>query len=164
MSNSSVPRHVSAPPRPLRDEELATLLAAADVLIPEALGRPAATEAPGYERWLDRALAARSDVFDRVLALIDRLSELDDGALEAALRRLSDEEPTEFHALSSVIAGAYLLVPAVRRAINYPGQERRPARFDEAAEEIMSGILDPVLERGPIYMDPDDAGRGGELG
>jgi hypothetical protein len=154
MSNPSVPPYHSAPPRSLTDDERRTLLAVAEVLIPDVPGRPAASDAPDYLSWLDRALAARSDAFEEIMELIGRLRYVEPEGLSAELRTISDAEPVGFQALSSVLAGAYLMVPAVRRAIGYPGQEALPAAFDEAAEEIMSGILDPVIARGPIYVTP----------
>jgi 3-oxoadipate enol-lactonase len=33
------------------------------------------------------------------------------------------------------------------------GQVRSHPRFDEAAEEIMEGILDPVFEQGSVYRE-----------
>lgn len=156
MINVSVPRHDRGPPRPLRDDELATLLRAADVLIPEAPGLPAGGGAPDYAAWLDRALAARSDAFETIVRAVERLQRVDAPEMLDALRRMSTEEPDRFHALSAVLAGAYLMGPKVRAHIGYPGQERRPAAFDEAAEELMSGILGPVIERGPISIEPGD--------
>lgn len=158
MSNPSVPPHRTAPPRALTREERETLLAIADALIPKTPDRPAASSAPDYIRWLDRALAARSDAFDDVIALSGRVRGVDSAALFGRLRELNEAEPVAFQALSSVLAGAYLMVPAIRRAINYPGQEARPARFDEAAEQIMDGILEPVEARGPIYRDDQASG------
>jgi hypothetical protein len=70
------------------------------------------------------------------------------------LRALHADQPRQFQALSAVVAGAWLLVPAVRARIGYPGQRRDPARLEEAADQISDGILDPVLARGPIYT-PD---------
>ena len=55
-----------------------------------------------------------------------------------------------FQPLSAVVAGAWLPMPAVRER-RYPGQRRDPAPFDQAANEIGSGILDPVLARGTVY-------------
>jgi hypothetical protein len=46
---------------------------------------------------------------------------------------------------------AYLMIPEVRTAIGYPGQRRHHPQFDEAANQITDGILDPVVERGPVY-------------
>lgn len=147
----SVPDQRARPPRAPTDEELRGLLRVADVLIPRSGAMPAGSQAPGYETWLARALAARPDAFEAVLAAATRLGGLGDAELATELRRLCADEPLEFHPLSAVVAGAYLMVPEIRAAIGYPGQERKHPRFDEAAEEIMDGILDPVIERGSIY-------------
>ncbi|MDQ6815862.1 MAG: hypothetical protein M3018_00435 [Actinomycetota bacterium] len=160
MSNPSVPRYEPDPPRTLREEERTALLAIADILIPAARALPRASAVPDYVSWLHRALAARSDAFDDVIDTVARLQRIEPSALPAALSQLSETEPASFQALSAVLAGAYLMVPEVRRAINYPGQEARPAPFDEAAEQIMSGILDPVIERGPIYVETGELGTG----
>ena len=74
--------------------------------------------------------------------------------MDARLRELSRTDPDIFGKLSTVLAGAYLLVPEVKKAIGYPGQVRRYPPFDEAAEQILSGILDPVIARGPAFVAP----------
>ena len=56
------------------------------------------------------------------------------------------------HLVSSVVVGAYLLSPEVRRLINYSGRGRNPIPIDQAAEELSDGILDPVIDRGNIYV------------
>jgi hypothetical protein len=125
------------------------LLAIADTLIAPSAGVPAPSAAPDYERWLLRALAARRDVFDDVVNAAVALHAEDD--VGAAVRALAASDDARFGQLSTVVAGAYLMLPEVRRALGYPGQERKHAGFDEAAEEIMDGILDPVIERGPVF-------------
>jgi predicted aconitase with swiveling domain len=85
------------------------------------------------------------------MALVATLDGDAPGDVEPELRRLAETPGSGFEDLAGVIAGAYLLVPEVRRAAGYPGQAARPPRFDEAAEQIMDGILDPVIERGPIF-------------
>jgi hypothetical protein len=147
MSLSS-PAYVPRPPRPLTAAELATALRVAAVLVPGTAGMD------DYPALLDLALAARRDAFAGVVAELARLEGLDADALPAALRRACDAGDPVFGVLSSVIAGAYLLAPAVRERIGYPGQAARPPRFDLAAEQITDGILDPVIERGPIFRDP----------
>jgi hypothetical protein len=145
----SVPAYRDRAPRPISDSERTALVALADALIAPSEGFPAPSEAPDYPQWLDRALAARRDVFDDVV----------DGAVEVhatgdengALRELADADPARFGQLSTVLAGAYLMLPAVRLKLGYPGQGPSHPRFDEAAEEIMDGILDPVIERGPVF-------------
>jgi hypothetical protein len=147
MSLSSPP-YVPRPPRPLSAAERATALRVAAVLV------PGTTDVEDFPALLDLALAARRDAFAEVVAELARLEGLGADALPAELRRASDAGDAVFGVLSSVIAGAYLLAPAVRERIGYPGQAARPPRFDLAAEEITDGILDPVIERGAIFRDP----------
>ncbi len=138
-------------PRSLSERELRGLMRSADVLIPGSGVDSPASQTPGFEAALLRALAARIDAFELIVVEGDRLGPLTDKELAAELRRLAATEPATFQPLSTVLAGAYLLIPEVREAIGYPGQHREHAQFDEAANEIMDGILDPVIDRGPIY-------------
>ena len=131
------------------------MLRIADALIPDGPAGPRPSELAGYTDWLDRAIAARRDAFDDIVALAARLAACRDVELDTELRRLAEIPESGFDVLSSVLAGAYLLTPEVRRAVGYPGQAQRPAPFDEAAEQIMSGILDPVVARGPVYRPTD---------
>jgi hypothetical protein len=122
------------------------------MLIPNRGADPAPSATPEYPRHLDRALAARGDAFDAVVAAATTLGTLDAPELIGELRALHAARDATFQALSAIVCGAYLTVPEVRARIGYPGQEHRPAPFDLAAEEIMDGILDPVLERGAVYV------------
>jgi hypothetical protein len=155
----SVPDYVRTPPRELSDEERAALGAVADALIPPRgeFGPPSRVR--GFDRWLERALAARSDALEEVVAAALPFAALAPEERLGALARYSREDPAGFHLLSSVLAGAYLMIPEVRKAIGYPGQRKHPPQFDEAANQIMDGILDPVIERGPAYT---PAGTGTE--
>jgi hypothetical protein len=147
----SVPRRVTTPPKELSQAQRATLHRVADQLVPAADGNPSATQAPGFDGWLDRCIAARRDAIDLLLSTLDQLAGADD--LDRALRGLhADDAEGRFHLISSIVAGAYLAGDHIRRLIGYPGQFRQPARVDEAAEELADGILDPVLERGHIYI------------
>ncbi len=149
--NRSVPTHPKAPPRELTDSEHDALVRVADALIPRrgADAEPSAT--PDYLRHLDRALAARGDAFDAVVAAAVRLAARPADLIDE-LRTLHAAGDATFQALSAIVCGAYLTVPEVRARIGYPGQKHDPAPFDLAAEEIMDGILDPVLERGAFYV------------
>jgi hypothetical protein len=147
----SMPNAARRLPRDLTGFELRGLLRTADVLIPGTDSDPTASQAPGFESMLERALLARADAFELIAAEGARLEPLTDAELSAELRRLAAEEPETFQPLSTVLAGAYLLIPDVRAAVGYPGQHRKHPQFDEAANEIMDGILDPVIDRGSIY-------------
>jgi hypothetical protein len=43
----------------------------------------------------------------------------------------------------------------VRRLLDYPGQLGTPVLI-EYPEYVTEGLLDAVLERGPIYRNPED--------
>ena len=44
------------------------------------------------------------------------------------------------------------MTPQIMELIGYPGQHRDAAGLEDAANELDTGILDPVLERGYIYV------------
>jgi hypothetical protein len=146
----SVPQKFAAP-RQLTAAEVSTLRVIADVLIPASGDNPAATAEPDLDSWLRRAVDARADAFDAITAVLAQLDGAAPDVTDQALRKLHAEQPMTFQALTAVIAGAWLLTPTVRERIGYPGQRRDPARFEEAADQISDGILDPVIARGPIY-------------
>jgi hypothetical protein len=73
-------------------------------------------------------------------------------ALNTALRTLGKDDQDRFHPLSSVGVSSYFLVPEISELIGYPGHGRNPARDHEAFDQLSDGILDPVLECGPIYI------------
>jgi hypothetical protein len=148
----SVPVRRTRPARPLTDDEMTALLRVADALIPASGPNPKASDAEQYVSFLQLALAARADVFDGVLAAATKLTGVPDGELLGALRQMWSEDKSSFDPLSAVVAGAYFMTPQVMELIGYPGQHRDPAPLDLAANEIGSGIMDPVLERGSIYV------------
>ena len=112
-----------------------------------------ATHAPDYDQWLDRCIAARRDAIDLLLSTLDQLADADGTELDRALRQLhADDSEGRFHLISSIVAGAYLAGDHIRQLVGYPGQLRQPAKVDDAANELADGILDPVLERGHIYI------------
>ena len=149
----SVPRRVTTPPKDLSPAQRATLHRVADQLVPAAGDNPPATQAPGFDQWLDRCIAARRDAVDLLLTTLDRLGGAEGAGLDQALRQLhADDAEGRFHLISSIVAGAYLAGDHIRRLVGYPGQFRQPASFDDAANELADGILDPVLERGHIYI------------
>lgn len=131
-------------PTVLTDEQTQTLIRAADTLIHPAgpLTRP--SELASFRTWVDRAVAGRPDCAAELSRLLDRLACAD---LDPELPRLAEEEPSVFAMLSNIVAGAYVMHPEVLTAIGYPGQHRNPPRFDEAVEELASGILDAVITR-----------------
>ena len=148
----SVPVRDTRPPRPLSESELATLLRVADTLIPAAGPNPKASDAENYLKYLELALAARRDAFAAVTAALQSLAAVPVEDLRAALRDLWATDKGTFDPLSAIVAGAYFMTPQIMELIGYPGQHRDTAGLEDAANELDTGILDPVLERGYIYV------------
>lgn len=148
----SVPVRDTRPPRQLGDTELTTLLRIADTLIPAAGPNPKASEAENYLKYLNLALTARGDAFDAVIGALDALAAVSDGDLRAALRQMWSTDKATFDPLSAIVAGAYFMTPQIMELIGYPGQHRDTAGLEDAANELETGILDPVIERGYIYV------------
>ncbi|KPI23258.1 hypothetical protein ACGFZJ_09825 [Streptomyces sp. NPDC048253] len=141
----------------LTSAQSATLLALAGALIPAGEREPAADTvlADGY--WLGRGFAAEPRLEAVVAQICDRLRGQDPAT---ALRSLAEVDPTEFDALTTVVAGAYYMVPEVRVAIGYPGQIPRPAGLTEAVDDLEEELIAPMLAGEPRYRPtPDGPGE-----
>jgi hypothetical protein len=75
----------------------------------------------------------------------------------AELRELQDDDPQAADALLQVVVGGYYTHPEVRRRLRYDGQVPVEVRPEIIPNYVEQGLIDPVLERGPIYRAvPDD--------
>lgn len=125
-----------------------TLGLLADVLIPSAEGMPSAREADVAGKWLDRVLGVRPDLRLELSRVLEQAKGRDSAD---EIHRLQEEDDTGFATLALVVTGGYYLNPRVRRLIGYPGQKPNAPYPDEADFYLGDGLLDPVIERGPIY-------------
>jgi hypothetical protein len=125
---------------PLTDTELGTLWAVADVLVPATATMPSLKDADPDSHWLARAIDARSDIVEDIRSYLQNLQAVED--LETELIRWHAECRGDFDNLSAIVAGTYYMVPQVRELISYPGQERRPAPVDLAADELSDEIFE----------------------
>jgi hypothetical protein len=126
----------------------ARLAQLADQLIPGGHGLPSASEIGVHAKWIDRALAARPDLAAPLHAALARSEEPD-----VALERLREDDRGTFESFGYLVAGAYLMHPRVRKRLGYPSNvpKPKPAYPDEADMYLADGILDAVIERGPIF-------------
>lgn len=145
----SVPPLRKRLPRALSIEEVEAATRIGDVLIhgDSQLGPPGSFGE--FPQHLDVALAARVDSFD---LFVQHVAKAPAHHLAAWVRQCHDDSPETFQILSTVLAGAYLLIPAVRTGIGYPGQHKDPAGLEEAVDQLSDGIMDPVIERGHFYV------------
>jgi hypothetical protein len=126
----------------------ARLAALADALIPAGDGMPSASEAGVAGEWLDAVLAAEPG-FGPALAAVLAGADVADAAGE--LRRIETTDPGGWGTLTTVVAGAYFLNPAIAAQVGYPGRRAIPVDVDASPDWLEDGLLDSVTSRGPIY-------------
>ena len=120
----------------------------ADALIAGGAGIPSASGADVHTQWIDRVFTARPDMATTVREVLATT-----GEPAVILATLRAEDPDRFSSFAFAIAGAYLINPRIRRELGYPGPipVKNPALPDEADAYLEDGILDVVINRGPIY-------------
>jgi len=135
------------------DNFRASITWVADALIPSdpKFGMPSATEAGVPERLLPRALKERDDLAPAFFSALSRLPEAKPSDALGAIRALGADD---FHTISFLIAGAYLLDEAINSKLRYPGQEAVIETPDY--DEIME-VIERVQSRGSIYLDVPDS-------
>lgn len=119
----------------------------AEQMLPGGAGQPSAGAVDVSGVMLDQVLAARPDLREPLLALLDRVAGMPPAETLDAVRA----EPADRELLGLVVVGAYTMAPAVRQALGYPGQEARQVNPFDINDVIEDGLLDPVIERGSIY-------------
>ena len=122
--------------------------ALADVLIPRSETMPSATDADVETKWIDRALAVRTDLVGTLTGVLERASASDP---IAELARLERDDAETLESVKLLVAGAYYMSPRVRKLIGYPGQSQRPILPDEADHYLDGDLLAPVRSRGKVY-------------
>jgi hypothetical protein len=125
----------------------------ADELIPAGEGMPAAGEVDVGGTQLDLVLRTLPDLQPHLVRALS-WSEPPDSGIEW-VRRLQVEDADAYVALTVAIVAAYYTHSEVRRLLDYPGQLGKPVLI-EYPEYVTEGLLDAVLERGPIYRNPED--------
>ena len=131
------------------DRARSTFAGLADTLIPAGGGMPSASQSGAAGEWLDAVLVARPDLAGPLLALVGRVDGQDPAAVIADLQA---NDPAAFGLLTEVVPNAYFMNPAVREQVGYPGQVGLDP--DLAWPPDWLDLLEPVIERGPIYRDP----------
>lgn len=149
---------MEATPESFDDGQRERLAALAECLIAGGAGMPSAREAEVHQAWVDRALGARPDL----RPVVEQVLELD-GEPQTVIDALQSDDPQVFGDFAFVVTGAYLINPRVRKLLGYPAgtPAKNPAMEDEAEAYLEDGILDVVIERGPIYRSTPDLGLSG---
>lgn len=121
----------------------------ADILIPNAEGMPSASEVNVHGELLDHILGLRPDLQENFMRGIAAADGRDP---TTALNDLNKSDPAALTAIGLVASAGYYMTTEVRRLIGYPGQESRPeADPDAVPEYVANGMLQQVIDRGPIF-------------
>lgn len=129
----------------LSKSEKSRLNAVAVTLIPGDGKSPSAAGVPEFDELLSNAATAIGRELD---ALREAIRLLPDEITWPSVSQFATEHATEFELVSTVVAGAYFMSTDVLESLGYPTGARSAAPFDLAADELASGILEPVLSRG----------------
>lgn len=143
----------------LTDPQRETLDRLADVLAPAYERMPAASAIGISGAMLETVLNFRPDLRPE---LVDLLRDADGQDPEPWVRQLAEHDPVRFRTLGAVVAHGYYLNADVRWAIGYPGQERLPFDADALPEYVSNGMMQRVIDRGPIWRDARHSGRNDE--
>jgi len=142
-----------SPSLELGRDRLATLAAVADRLIPAAHGMPSAA-AILTEARLAFVVRSRPDLLEPLRRSLG--SEFGDDP-SGRLAALTEHDPEALDALQLVIVAGYYTDGSVRERLGYQGQVAKPVNALDYPAYLEEGLLDAVIERGPIWRDP--AGR-----
>ena len=126
--------------------ERAVLAGLADVFIPAGEGFSSASEAGVAGQGLDEVLSVRPDLatgLKRLLASAKGKPAVD------FVAELQNKDPASFSLLAELVPGAYFLNPQVRARLSYQGQG--PRSIDPRPDYLDDGLLQSVINRGPIY-------------
>lgn len=138
------------PPDPEAFDEAfrARLARIADVLVPAYGGMPAASSVGIAGDLLDKALRARPDLTADCRRAVTACA---DPPSPEALEQLAATDPAGFGALMVLVLGGYYISTEVRKLLHYAGQEALRIDIGELPAYIEEGLLDEVIDRGPIY-------------
>lgn len=125
-----------------------TFAGLADVLIPAGSGMPSGSEVLVGRGMLDQVLSIRPDVVEPLGKL---LAEAEGRDAAAEVERLRTGDAEAYAMLTTVVGGGYFLDDEVRAAIGYEGQRAIPLPQPEVPDYEQDGLLQSVIDRGPIY-------------
>ena len=131
--------------------DVVRLVALGDVMLPAVHGMPAVSEVKAVESYLAQVLDWRHDLREplaRAVAALDPSS-----FTVERLATLHEEDEAAYVALTTAVAACYYLSPVVRELIGYPGQVAKTYDPYAYTEWVAEGLLDPVVERGPIWRE-----------
>lgn len=139
----------------LKASDTAKLRALALVLIPGTATMPAIGALPSFDALLVTAVKACGYPDALLRQALDALPADVDWA---GAKNFHAAERELFEPLSVLVSAAYYMAPEVLAMLKFPTDRRHPAGSEEFLEEYETGMLDPVVERGPRYRETERSG------
>ena len=158
LDSGGIVRRLSAPTvrktarRTLADAELVDLRRVASALIPATEDTPAGGDIADFAGQAGEALAILDASFSSIERSLALLHDCPTEYLFEQLRELDRDAPELFYPLSLLVTAMYLYSAEIEQWHGYPHPHRNPPSPLHAADEVDSGILDAVIERGSIYV------------
>jgi hypothetical protein len=138
--------------RVLNDNELTVLRRVASALIPAHDEAPAGGDIADFATQTAEALAILDASFGEIEQILADLHDVPEAEMFDRLRQLDLDAPELFYPLSLMVTAVYLYSAEVEQQLGYPHPHRNPPSPMDAADEIETGILDAVMERGSVYV------------
>jgi len=129
----------------LSRRQLDLVRATASTLLPGTSDSPSPNALPDFDELVQHAAGALGGVGP---ALVTAIDELPPEPTWENLSAFADRDPSAFELVSLLAVGAYFMSPQVLGSLGLPTGERRPAHREQVVDELSTGILDAVLERG----------------
>ncbi|WP_160003948.1 hypothetical protein [Rhizobium sp. 18055] len=148
--SASLPKR--KPRREFTESEIGALGAVADTLIPAKGSNLSGSAVANFRALVTRAATILDSQFEELEALLREVGEIHTENLWNWLKDLDRSRPRDFYLISLIVTAAYVYSEEMKEALKYPVPHQNPAGMFEIADELSSGILDPVMERGPIYV------------
>jgi hypothetical protein len=135
---------VSADGGALTPAQVSVLAALADVLIPAAAHRPAASEVDVAGRLAPTLGSTAPHLLVALGPILDGAAGPDPAAMVEALER---QRPADFEVLLSAVAATYYASPVVHEGLGYAGQRALPTEHDAD----VSALVASVVRRGRLH-------------
>jgi len=129
----------------LSQDQLDRVRAVAAVLLPGPLTSGPATALPDFDEQLQHAALALEGE-GRTLA--EAIGSLPTDPSWESLSAYAEADPSSFEQVALLAVGAYFMSPHVLASLGLPTGDRRPADREQVVDELSTGILDAVYERG----------------
>ena len=133
-------------PTALSREQLDRVRVTAAVLLPGSAESPAIDTLADFDQLVQQAAVALASEGRGIVEAIEALPEQ---PTWEDLSAFAEVDPSSFEQVSLLAIGAYFMSPDVLASLGLPtGGERRPANREQVVDELSTGILDAVFERG----------------